>query len=61
VPISAKLVANLLTTAGADRILTMDLHAAQIQGFFDIPVDHLYAAPGFHSLLSGGAAAEFDR
>src|SRR5467141_4156851 len=45
VPISAKLVANLLTTAGADRILTIDLHAAQIQGFFDIPVDHLYAAP----------------
>src|ERR1051326_4677123 len=47
VPISAKLVANLLTTAGAERILTMDLHAAQIQGFFDIPVDHLYAAPVF--------------
>jgi ribose-phosphate pyrophosphokinase len=45
VPIAAKMVANLLTTAGADRILTMDLHAAQIQGFFDIPVDHLYAAP----------------
>jgi ribose-phosphate pyrophosphokinase len=47
VPISAKLVANLLTTAGAERVLTMDLHAAQIQGFFDIPVDHLYAAPVF--------------
>ena len=45
VPITAKLIANLLTTAGADRILTVDLHAAQIQGFFDIPVDHLYAAP----------------
>src|SRR5438067_12772854 len=45
VPISAKMVANLLTTAGADRILTIDLHAAQIQGFFDIPVDPLYAAP----------------
>ncbi|MFH1777060.1 MAG: ribose-phosphate pyrophosphokinase [Candidatus Omnitrophota bacterium] len=45
VPITAKLVANLLTTAGADRILTMDLHAGQIQGFFDIPVDHLFAAP----------------
>ena len=44
-PITAKLVANLLTTAGADRILTMDLHAAQIQGFFDIPVDHLYGSP----------------
>ena len=45
VPISAKLVANLLTTAGAKRLLTMDLHTGQIQGFFDIPVDHLYAAP----------------
>ena len=45
VPISAKLVADLLVTAGSDRILTMDLHAAQIQGFFDIPVDHLFAAP----------------
>ena len=44
-PISAKLVANLITAAGADRVITMDLHAAQIQGFFDIPVDHLYAAP----------------
>ncbi len=43
VPITAKLVANLLTTAGADRILTMDLHAGQIQGFFDIPLDHLFA------------------
>ncbi len=45
VPITAKLVANLITTAGANRVLTIDLHAAQIQGFFDIPVDHLYAAP----------------
>lgn len=45
VPIAAKLVANLITTAGAQRVLTMDLHASQIQGFFDIPVDHLYAAP----------------
>jgi len=44
-PISAKLVANLITTAGADRALTLDLHSAQIQGFFDIPFDHLYAAP----------------
>ena len=44
-PITAKLVANMLTAAGADRVLTMDLHASQIQGFFDIPVDHLYAAP----------------
>lgn len=45
VPITAKLVANLLVAAGADRILCVDLHAQQIQGFFDIPVDHLYAAP----------------
>ena len=44
-PISAKLVANLLTEAGVDRVLTMDLHAAQIQGFFDIPVDNIYASP----------------
>jgi ribose-phosphate pyrophosphokinase len=46
-PISAKLVANLITSAGADRVLTVDLHAAQIQGFFDIPLDNLYAAPVF--------------
>lgn len=46
-PISAKLVANLITQAGVDRVLTMDLHAGQIQGFFDIPVDNLYAAPVF--------------
>jgi ribose-phosphate pyrophosphokinase len=46
-PISAKLVANLLTVAGVERVLTMDLHAAQIQGFFDMPVDNLYAAPVF--------------
>jgi ribose-phosphate pyrophosphokinase len=45
VPISAKLVADLLSTAGTDRILTMDLHASQIQGYFDVPVDHLFAAP----------------
>ncbi len=45
VPITAKLVANLLVQAGANRVLTVDLHAAQIQGFFDIPVDHLYASP----------------
>ncbi len=44
VPITAKLVADIITRAGADRVLTMDLHAAQIQGFFDVPVDHLYAA-----------------
>lgn len=46
-PISAKLVANLITAAGADRVLTLDLHAGQIQGFFDIPVDNLYGAPVF--------------
>ena len=45
VPITAKLCANMLTKAGADRILTVDLHAAQIQGFFDVPVDHLYSSP----------------
>jgi len=45
VPISARLIAALLETAGADRVLTLDLHAAQIQGFFDIPVDHLFASP----------------
>ena len=45
VPITAKLAANIITRAGADRVLTMDLHAAQIQGFFDCPVDHLYASP----------------
>ena len=47
VPITAKLMANLLTRAGADRIITIDLHSGQIQGFFDIPVDHLFAAPLF--------------
>jgi len=46
-PISAKLVANMITAAGADRVLTLDLHAGQIQGFFDIPLDNLYAAPVF--------------
>ena len=50
-PITAKLVANLITTAGADRVLTIDLHAAQIQGFFDIPVDHLVAVPVFVDYL----------
>ncbi len=53
VPISAKLVANLLCAAGANRVLTMDLHKAQIQGFFDIPVDHLFAAPVFMQHLAG--------
>ena len=52
VPISAKLVANLLEEAGADRILTLHLHADQIQGFFDVPVDHLYSAPIFIDYLS---------
>ncbi|GAB1364829.1 hypothetical protein MASR1M32_40650 [Rhodobacter sp.] len=46
-PITAKLVANMIETAGIDRVLTLDLHAAQIQGFFDIPVDNLYASPIF--------------
>ena len=46
-PISAKLVANMITAAGADRVLTMDLHASQIQGFFDIPLDHLLGNPTF--------------
>src|SRR5689334_14195307 len=53
VPITAKLVANLLVAAGANRVLTMDLHAQQIQGFFDIPVDHLYAAPVMYEYLRG--------
>ena len=52
VPISAKLVANLLSAAGANRVLTMDLHKAQIQGFFDIPTDHLFAAPVIIDYLS---------
>lgn len=51
VPITAKLVANLIVSAGAQRVLTMDLHAQQIQGFFDIPVDHLYAAPVMYEYL----------
>ena len=51
VPITAKLIANLLVAAGANRILTIDLHAQQIQGFFDIPVDHLYAAPVMYEYL----------
>ena len=52
VPITAKLVANLLVTAGANRVITLDLHAQQIQGFFDIPVDHLYASPVFFDYLT---------
>jgi ribose-phosphate pyrophosphokinase len=53
VPISAKLVADLLTTAGANRVLALDLHAAQIQGFFNIPVDHLYASPVINEFIRG--------
>ena len=60
VPITAKLVANLITRAGADRVLTMDLHAAQIQGFFDIPVDHLYASPVIDDYFKGMAFGEDD-
>jgi ribose-phosphate pyrophosphokinase len=52
VPITAKLVANLLVAAGANRVLTMDLHSQQIQGFFDIPVDHLFASPVFFQYLA---------
>ena len=52
-PISAKLVANLITNAGADRVLTIDLHAGQIQGFFDIPTDNLFAAPVFVKDIEG--------
>lgn len=52
VPITAKLVANLITTAGADRVLTVDLHAGQIQGFFDIPMDHLFAVTTFVSYFN---------
>ncbi len=56
VPITAKLVANLLVAAGANRVLTMDLHAGQIQGFFDIPVDHLYASTVFYEYLKTAQA-----
>ena len=55
-PISAKLVANLITEAGAHRVLTMDLHAGQIQGFFDIPLDNLYASP----LMAADLKARYD-
>ncbi len=58
VPITAKLVANLLTTAGADRIICMDLHSQQIQGFFDIPVDHLYASPTIVPFLKENFGSE---
>jgi ribose-phosphate pyrophosphokinase len=52
VAITAKLIANLITTAGADRVMTMDLHASQIQGFFDIPLDHLYGSSVFSGLFN---------
>jgi ribose-phosphate pyrophosphokinase len=58
VPITAKLVANMITQAGADRVLAMDLHTAQIQGFFDIPVDHLYAAPVIDNYIRSLGFAE---
>ena len=60
VPISAKLVANLLSAAGTNRVLTMDLHKAQIQGFFDIPVDHLFAAPVIIDYLRAAELPEPD-
>ncbi len=61
VPITAKLVANLITRAGADRVLTMDLHSPQIQGFFDCPVDNLYAAPVLQEFASSLPYAAEDR
>lgn len=60
VPISAKLVADLLSTAGADRVLALDLHAAQIQGFFNIPVDHLHAGPVINEFIRGLGIAQSD-
>jgi ribose-phosphate pyrophosphokinase len=61
VPITAKLAANIITRAGADRVLTMDLHAPQIQGFFDVPVDHLYAAPVLNDYVLRMNLREEDR
>ena len=61
VPISAKLVADLLETAGASRALTLDLHAPQIQGYFDVPVDHLYGSPVLVEYFRQHESAEFDR
>ncbi len=58
-PISARLVANLIQRAGADRVLTLDLHAAQIQGFFDVPVDHLFAAPVFIDFFDSHGSRDF--
>ncbi len=61
VPITAKLVANLITRAGADRVLTMDLHSPQIQGFFDVPVDNMYAAPVLNEFMCQKDVPEEDR
>ncbi len=58
-PITAKLVADIITSSGADRVLTMDMHAAQIQGFFDIPVDHLYGGPLLYKYFQKKADADF--
>jgi ribose-phosphate pyrophosphokinase len=59
VPITSKLLANLIAASGADRVLTMDLHATQIQGFFDIPMDHLFANPVFYEYCSGFKPSEW--
>jgi ribose-phosphate pyrophosphokinase len=59
VPITSKLLANLIDASGADRVLTMDLHATQIQGFFDIPMDHLFANPVFYEYCSGFKPSEW--
>jgi ribose-phosphate pyrophosphokinase len=61
VPITAKLVANLITRAGADRVLTMDLHSPQIQGFFDVPVDNMYAAPVLNEFMCEKDCPEDER
>src|SRR6476659_7202169 len=61
VPITAKLVANLITRAGADRVLTMDLHSPQIQGFFDVPVDNMFAAPVLNDFVVSLATSPDER
>src|SRR5438045_1305652 len=61
VPITAKLVADLITRAGADRVLTMDLHSPQIQGFFDVPVDNMFAAPVLNEFVIGLSTQEAER
>ena len=60
VPITSKLVSNLITVSGADRVITMDLHAGQIQGFFDIPVDNLYALPVFYKYMKDNDLCDDD-